>query len=223
MERIALFLDYANINAAGPSQMGLNYRELLDYLSEGRFLIESYAYVPVDPRNEHGRDGAIEQLWADGFMVNSKVGSVAGDTYKCDFDVEITMDLMRTAHLMRPDIVVLCSGDADFLPVVHELRRLGVRVEIASFERSASRKLTAQSSGFISLDQWLTRHNEVREPLFSDRNINGLLADEGEPEAQEGLAIDRDRNQSATHNEMVSGGGNIYPLRLLDTSAAPEE
>lgn len=43
---------------------------------------------------------------------------MAGDTYKCDFDVEITLDLMRTAEIVKPDIIVLLSGDKDFVPVM---------------------------------------------------------------------------------------------------------
>lgn len=163
MEKTIVFLDYANINAGARGVTGFSYANLLDYLSEGRFLVEAYAYVPIDPRNEHGRDAAMEQLWSDGFMVTSKVGTVAGNSYKCDFDVEMTMDLMRAAHIARPDIIVLCSGDIDFLPVVHELRRMGIRVEGASFERCASRRLVAQCSGFISLDQWLASQDEEGE------------------------------------------------------------
>ena len=44
MEKVILFMDYANINRAGSSKgMPLDYRNLLDYMGEGRFLIDSYS------------------------------------------------------------------------------------------------------------------------------------------------------------------------------------
>ncbi len=155
MERVIVFLDYANINSTGPS-MNVDFDDLLHYLSEDRFLIDAYAYVPIDPRNEHGRDREIARLWEAGYQVTNKLGTVLGESYKCDFDVEITIDLLRSAYQIRPDIITLCSGDVKFLPIVHELRRMGIRVESAAFLRNASHKLMTQSSGFINLDEWIT-------------------------------------------------------------------
>lgn len=185
MEKISVFLDYANINSGTFSQNGFDYGALLGYLAEGRSLVEAYAYVPIDPRNEHGRDFVMERLWTDGFIVSSKVGSIVGDGYKCDFDVEMTMDLMRVAHAARPDIVVLCSGDGDFLPVVHELRRTGIRVEIASWVRSASRRLTTQASSFINLDNWLADQETREKPEGLENHLDetplSFAADEPAP------------------------------------------
>jgi len=133
MERIVIFNDFANINAALQNcDLVPDYQELLDYLSEGRFLVEAQAYVPIDPRNPHARDREIDALWEAGWLVNTKIGAMAGDSYKCDFDVEITLELMRTAEFVKPDIIVLISGDKDFIPVILELRKRGIRVEVAA-------------------------------------------------------------------------------------------
>lgn len=156
MMKVAVFLDYANINASS-RQMNCNvdYGELLNYLAdeaEGRTLQAAYAYVPIDPRQEHAMDAAIDELWQAGYIVKSKVGTIAGDSYKCDFDVEMTMDISRIAYVNAPDIIVLVSGDSDFIPVVLELRGRGIRVEVAAFEVAMSRHLALKSSGFINLD-----------------------------------------------------------------------
>lgn len=154
-ERVVFFLDFANINrGAQDSGIAIDYGHLRSYMGAGRFLIDSHAYVPIDPRNEHRLDQLLQRLWEDGYVVRNKVGVVAGNTYKCDFDVEITMDVLSTAYQVRPDIIVLATGDSDFIPLVQEVRRLGVRVEVASFERSASRDLKLRASGFISLDAY---------------------------------------------------------------------
>jgi uncharacterized LabA/DUF88 family protein len=155
-ERLIVFLDYANINAATPKRgEKLDYGHLLNYLGEGRFLVEAHCYVPIDPRNPNARDREIEELWNNGLLVHTKMGKPAGDSYKCDFDVELTMDAIRCAHEVCPDIVLIASGDEDFMPVVIELRRRGIRVEVASFLTSAARQIILKSSGFINLDAYL--------------------------------------------------------------------
>ena len=108
MEKLTVFNDFANINAAYQQQgMSPDYRDLLHYLSEGRFLVEAHAFVPIDPRSPHARDQVIEDLCGQGYLVHTKIGALAGDGYRCDFDVEITLELMRTAEIVKPDIIVL--------------------------------------------------------------------------------------------------------------------
>lgn len=168
MERIVLFNDYANTNAAFQGcNLQPDFRDLADYLSEGRFLVEAHAYVPIDPRNPRARERDVDRLWNSGWLVHTKLGSIAGDTYKCDLDVEITLDLMRTAEIVKPDIIVLLSGDKDFVPVILELRKRGIRVEVAAFPGvNAAREVSLKASGFIDLAVYA---NERREQQNDSR------------------------------------------------------
>ena len=175
MMKVAVFLDYANINASSRQKnCDVDYGALLNYLAdeaEERTLQAAYAYVPIDPRQEHAMDAAIEELWQNGYIVKSKVGTIAGETYKCDFDVEMTLDISRIAYVNAPDIVVLVSGDSDFIPVVLELRERGIRVEVAAFEFAMSRQLALKSSGFINLDALVDAEPVAEEPEpFDDSN-----------------------------------------------------
>ena len=83
MEKLVVFNDFANtasaFNAHGASP---DYADLLAYLSDGRFLVEAHAYVPIDPRNPNGRDRLIDGLWRNGWLTNSKVGAFASESYK---------------------------------------------------------------------------------------------------------------------------------------------
>jgi uncharacterized LabA/DUF88 family protein len=155
MSRVAVVVDFANIDrAANDHGITLNYRHLLEYLaseSDGRSLVEAFCYVPIDPRNPHARDRKIDELATDGFLVRTKVGAIADDSYKCDFDVEMTMELMRISHDLNPDIIILCSGDRDFVPVIEYLRSKGIRVEVASFISTTSRDVILKCSSFIDL------------------------------------------------------------------------
>ena len=179
MEKTVVFLDYANINAALQMQGAVqDYADLLAYLSEGRFVVEQHAFVPIDPRNPHGRDGQINTLWESGWLVHTKLGAFAGDTYKCDFDVEITLEMMRTAEIVRPDIIVLVSGDKDFVPVMLELRRRGIRVEVAAIpECNAARDLIQKASGFIDLREYL----EQGQGIEGDNPESDVWAADGDP------------------------------------------
>ena len=153
MERVVLFLDYANINrTAADRGYALDYGHLLNYLSEGRFLVEAYCYLPINPRTPYAGDRDIEALWSQGYLVCTKTGTVVSDSYKCNFDVEITLDMMRVAHEVQPDIMVLASGDGDFVPLMLELRKQGIRVEVAAFPENTARGMILKSSGFIDLD-----------------------------------------------------------------------
>ena len=166
MEKVQLFLDYANINR-GANDLGytLDYEELLHTnlvsQNEGRILIDAFAYVPIDPRQEHKMDSEIETLWNAGYFVNSKIGTIAGSNYKCDFDVEIAMDIIRIAHQTKPDIIILASGDSDFIPIIKELRKMGIRVEVAAFQKCISRHLSLVSSGFIDIEYFLLSDTEI--------------------------------------------------------------
>ena len=177
MMKVAVFLDYANINASSRQRnFNVDYGALLDYLAtedEGRTLQVAYAYVPINPRQEHAMDATINELWQKGYIVKSKVGTIAGDTYKCDFDVEMTLDISRIAYVNAPDVVVLVSGDSDFIPIVLDLRERGIRVEVAAFEFAMSRQLALKSSGFINLDaleesDFAEESQEDFEPIEDD-------------------------------------------------------
>ncbi len=165
MKRVAVFVDYANIDrSASDKGRELNYRLLLDYLAseeDGRFLVEAFCYFPIDPRAPHARDREIEELSTDGYLVRSKVGTLTADSYKCNFDVEMTMELTRMVHDVKPDIVVLCSGDGDFVPVIEYLRSQGIRVEVAAFVANTSRDAILKCSSFIDLDVFVEGLNEA--------------------------------------------------------------
>ncbi len=173
-ERVLVFLDFANVNAGAPPLCPLDYGQLLDYLAEGRFLVEAYAYVPIDPRNPEARRDLVRHLQENGWMVHQKMGKIAGASYKSNVDVEMCIDMMRSAQQIRPDIMVLCSGDGDFLPVVRELRRMGIRTEVASFERAADASLPYEASGFISLDVWQREALSAGNDMSTGHHPNGM-------------------------------------------------
>ncbi|MDR1536624.1 MAG: NYN domain-containing protein, partial [Clostridiales bacterium] len=161
MQKVVAFLDCANLSeAARDLCLKANHGHLLkNYLAlneEGRFLQAAYAYVPIDPRKEHASDSAIEELWPAGYAVKSKLGAISAHAYKCNFDVEITMDIVKAIYDVKHDIAAIVSGDSDYAPLAMQLREMGICVETAAFRSSMSRQLPQRASGYICLDSYCT-------------------------------------------------------------------
>ncbi len=198
-EKVVLFLDYANVNrGAREKRFRMDYQDLLEYVGEDRFLIDAHCYVPINPRNEHRLDGVIEDLWRSGYIVTTKRGTIAGGTYKCNFDVEITMDILKVVYQVKPDIIVLASGDSDFVSLIQEVRKSGIRVEVAAFEETAGTDIMSKCSGFIDLavyyEGYLAAQNgEQEEESIAEQykdliqSQHGEQGEDGKAEQVEGL------------------------------------
>src|SRR5947209_3006762 len=185
-EKVVFFLDYANINRASrEKRYRLDYHDLLRYVGEERFLIDAHCYVPINPWNEHRLDGEIEELWRSGYIVTTKLGTIAGGTYKCNFDVEITMDVLKAMYQVKPDIIVLASGDSDFVSLIQEVRKSGVRVEVAAFVETAGPDIMLKCSGFIDLavyyENYLaTQNGEQGEDSIAEKYQELIQSQNGE-------------------------------------------
>src|SRR5437764_2166493 len=202
-EKVVFFLDYANINRASrEKRYRLDYHDLLRYVGEERFLIDAHCYVPINPRNEHRLDGGIEELWRSGYIVKTKLGTIAGGTYKCNFDVEIAMDVLRVVYQVKPDIIVLASGDADFVPLIQEVRKAGVRVEVAAFVETAGADILLKSSGFINLavyyEDYLAAQNGQDGDSVAEQYKDLIQSQNGE-QGEDGRA-EQDQDLISTHD-----------------------
>lgn len=176
-QRVAVFVDYANIDrSASDHGISLDYADLLEYLVADRRLVEAIAYVPIDPNLPHGRDAECEELWQAHFFVKTKLGKRTENAYKCNVDVEMTIDMLNAALDMNIDTVVLVSGDGDFMPVVAYLRGRGIRVETCGFRANTARELAQKSSGFIDVEQYLNERLSARNEIENEPVIEEDIA-----------------------------------------------
>src|SRR5262245_52635081 len=68
----------------------------------------------------------LHWLRSNGFLVVAKDGSPGdGKHYKANVDVLMAIDAVELSVEMRPDVVVLVTGDADFAHLALQLRRRG--------------------------------------------------------------------------------------------------
>jgi uncharacterized LabA/DUF88 family protein len=75
----------------------------------------------------------------------------AGGMKKGDWDVGLTVDVIRMMPFL--DVIILVTGDGDYIPLVNYVKWAGGRVvEVASFRRSASSKLVESADEFVNIE-----------------------------------------------------------------------
>ena len=150
-QRVGVFVDVANMyySAKAMYQQKVNFKAILEEAVGDRNLIRALAYVvQADIPEEAGFFEALERI---GFEVKAKELQVFyGGHKKGDWDVGIAMDTIKLST--KIDVVVLVSGDGDFVPLVEYLQSNGQKVEVMAFGRSASGKLRDAVDKFIDLD-----------------------------------------------------------------------
>jgi len=150
-QRVGVFVDVSNMyhSARHLYDARVNFGAILREAVGGRQLIRAIAYV-VSADIEQEKD-FFKALELSGFEVKQKELQVfAGGAKKGDWDVGITVDAITLAQ--RLDVVILVSGDGDYVPLVEYLRRnTGCKVEIIAFAKSASKKLIEEADEFVDL------------------------------------------------------------------------
>jgi uncharacterized LabA/DUF88 family protein len=161
-ERIALFIDGANLYAAARAlAFDIDYKRLLELFSaKGRLirafyytaLVEDQEYSPIRP--------LVDWLDYNGYTMVTKPTKEYTDAtgrrkIKGNMDIELAIDVMEMAQYL--DHIVIFSGDGDFRRLVEAVQRKGVRVTVVSTIRSSppmvADELRRQADTFIELQE----------------------------------------------------------------------
>jgi uncharacterized LabA/DUF88 family protein len=160
--RVLVLVDESNVvssvRTAGRGLDWLKLRETLAGDNTGRELIEMVVYAglpPAIPAWQEERDKKnkfIHWLRSNGFLVVTKDGAPAEEgRYKANVDVMMAIDAVELSVEMRPDVVILVTGDADFAYLALQLRRRGIRVEVASVAPNLGSGLKTAANEVIDL------------------------------------------------------------------------
>ncbi len=149
-KNVAVFVDVANIfYAAKAAGVDIDYVTLLKASTVGRDLVRAYAYTGLDPDNENQRNFHAF-LARHGYKVVSKDIRKYGDgKVKANLDIELVVDMMKTARNL--DIAIVVSGDGDFAPAIRAVQEQGVRVEVISFRGNTSSDLIDVADVFTDI------------------------------------------------------------------------
>ena len=151
-KNVAMFVDVANMYYAARGQdVDVDYVALLKHATKGRDLIRAYAYTGLDPENENQRK-FIDFLAKNGYKPVVKDIRKFGDgRMKANLDIELVVDMMKTARNL--DIAIVVSGDGDFAPAIRAVQEMGVRVEVISFRGNTSSDLIEVADQFTDITQ----------------------------------------------------------------------
>src|SRR5438067_5765349 len=160
--RVLVLVDESNVSSSvRTAGRGLDWLKLRDFLvgpNTGRDLIEMVVYAGLPPailtwQDERDmKNKFVHWLRSNGFMVVTKDGAPAEEGhYKANVDVMMAIDALELSMEMRPDLVILVTGDADFAYLATKLRRHGIRVEVASVAQNLGHILRAAANDVIDL------------------------------------------------------------------------
>jgi len=174
-QRVGIFIDVQNLYHSAKNLYGarVNYKELIKHIVGTRKLVRALGYVikaeaavhaehenkieagEMERREKTTKSEAsfFEALKQSGIELRMKdIQIFHGGAKKADWDVGMAIDAVRMSEAL--DVIVLVTGDGDFIPLIEFLRSgKGKVVEVAAFSRSANGKLKESCDKFIALDE----------------------------------------------------------------------
>ena len=151
-QRVGVFIDTSNLyhSAKNLYKRKVNFGQVLKDAVGDRKLVRATAYVISSEGGEE--KNFFEALTKLGIEIKTKELQIfAGGAKKGDWDVGITVDVIKMAQ--RLDAVILVTGDGDFIPLVEHLQSMLIQVEVVSFDKSTSMKLKESADDFFDLSK----------------------------------------------------------------------
>jgi uncharacterized LabA/DUF88 family protein len=156
-KRVGIFVDVQNIFYASKQfNSRLDFDKLLKISVGSRRLIRAIAYVVQSP--EVDQSSFISMLQQKSYEVRRKDLRQRSDgSAKGDWDMGMAIDVMRFVNTL--DVVVLVSGDGDFVSLVNLVKTIGPRVEVISFLHNTARDLINSADKHIPIENELLLKN----------------------------------------------------------------
>lgn len=191
-QRVGIFIDVQNMyySAKNLYNCRVNFGQVVERAVAGRQLVRAIAYVVrAGAPEEQGFFDALTKLGIE--TKEREVQVFLGGAKKADWDVGMVVDAIRLAPKL--DVVVLVSGDGDFVPLIEYLKHLGVQTEAMAFRESTSSKLVEAVDDFTDLskdqESFLIQSRHLGKPTAHltpkpaptatdiDPNISSMLED----------------------------------------------
>jgi uncharacterized LabA/DUF88 family protein len=150
-QRVVVLIDAQNLyySAKHLYRSKVNFEEILKLAIAERKLVRAFAYVVQTKTGEE--KPFFEALTGLGIETRIKpLQEYYGGLKKADWDVGIVVDAIRASA--TADVIILVSGDGDFIPLVEYLKNQGKRVEVIAFGRSTSSKIKEATDEFIDIE-----------------------------------------------------------------------
>ncbi len=154
MRKVGVFIDLQNIYLAVKTieQKGkINFSVLKDFLCKDDEIVTMSVFTCYDPENKPQID-FINHIALLGFRVVTKpIKKLPDGTTKANMDLEMAMEVMNQARYL--DVIVLVSGDGDFVPLINHLCSIGKFIKVIGPDHLTSPELIRACHVFINLNK----------------------------------------------------------------------
>ena len=156
-----IFVDEGNLTGiCSKLNRSIYWLKLREQLSRNHDVLEMFIYAGLPPSTSEWaefrtkRERFLHWLESENFYVIRKQGRpTTQQAYKANVDVMMAVEATELAIELKPDTIILVTGDGDFGFVACKLRRRGIRVEVAAFENNLGEDLRISASAFIDLSR----------------------------------------------------------------------
>jgi uncharacterized LabA/DUF88 family protein len=149
-QRVGVFIDTQNMyySARNLFKRKVNFKNIVEDAVAGRKLIRAHAYV-VRTKSEEERP-FFEALQKAGIETREKdLQEYANGSKKADWDVGLAIDVVQMLDML--DVVIIASGDGDFIPLVEYAQGRGRIVELMAFGATTSSNLLDYVNDYTNL------------------------------------------------------------------------
>jgi uncharacterized LabA/DUF88 family protein len=162
--RVGVFIDVQNMYYSARNIYGskVNFGNIVKMTAEKQKLIRAVAYTISTKTGDELP--FFEALHKSGIEVNTKeLLEYDSGHKKGDWDVGITIDIVRMLDTL--DVVVIVSGDGDYVPLGEYVKNRGRVFHVASFRESTSSKLIESADVYTNLSDDLGTFL-IRDPHY---------------------------------------------------------
>lgn len=155
-QRVGVFIDVQNMyySAKNLYNSKVDFGAILETAVAGRQLIRAIAYV-VEATGEE--TPFFDALFQRGLETKKRPLQIFDSgAKKADWDVGIAVDAIRIGEIL--DVVILVTGDGDFVELVEYLKHHGRQVEAIAFGNTTATKLKEAVDDFTDLSKDLERY-----------------------------------------------------------------
>ena len=152
-QRVGIFIDSQNLYHSGKNlyKSKVNFGQIVKDALAGRSLIRAIAYVITTESGEE--QGFFEALSKVGIETKTKNLQIfSSGAKKADWDVGMAIDAVMLAE--KVDVIILMTGDGDFVPLVEYLHGRGVMVEVIAFTESTNAQLKTVADSFVDISSY---------------------------------------------------------------------
>lgn len=165
--RVGVFIDVQNMyySARNIFNRKVNFSNIVEKSVGEADLIRAIAYTISTKTGDES--AFFEALRKKGIEVASKeLLEYNSGVKKGDWDVGITIDIVRMLDML--DVVVLVSGDGDYVPLANYVKSRGRIMHVASFRESTSTALVA------AVDIYTNLSDDQKTYLIPERKVAGV-------------------------------------------------